>query len=119
MDPRSCRVNFCKDCGTLLDTPDEDSIVCLCCGSICGYGDLAVGNLEIETFSVAKPAPSWASSEIVMSDRTKQRATVQETCQDCGHDTASFYTMQLRSVDEGQTVFYECLKCSSKWSQNN
>jgi DNA-directed RNA polymerase I subunit RPA12 len=27
--------------------------------------------------------------------------------------------MQLRSVDEGSTVFYECVKCSHKFSQNN
>ena len=31
----------------------------------------------------------------------------------------NFYTMQLRSADEGQTVFYECLKCKFTFSQNN
>ncbi len=29
-----------------------------------------------------------------------------------------YYTMQLRSVDEGQTVFYECAKCGYTFSLN-
>ncbi len=33
------------------------------------------------------------------------RAEVEETCPSCGHHRATFYTVQLRSVDEGQTVF--------------
>lgn len=33
------------------------------------------------------------------------RAEVEETCPSCGHQRATFYTVQLRSVDEGQTVF--------------
>ena len=46
-------------------------------------------------------------------------AEVDEECPKCSHPRASFYTMQLRSADEGATVFYECLSCGYKWRQNN
>lgn len=36
---------------------------------------------------------------------------VDESCPKCGNIEMEFYTMQLRSADEGQTVFYECAKC--------
>lgn len=49
----------------------------------------------------------------------RSRATVDEPCPKCGHQGLEFYTLQLRSADEGQTVFYECPSCKHKWSQNN
>lgn len=49
----------------------------------------------------------------------RKRATVDEPCPKCAHPQLEFYTMQLRSADEGQTVFYECINCGHKYSQNN
>ncbi len=43
---------------------------------------------------------------------------VEEICQKCGFDRMSYYTMQMRSADEGQTVFYTCLRCGNKHSTN-
>jgi DNA-directed RNA polymerase I subunit RPA12 len=43
---------------------------------------------------------------------------VDQTCPKCDHPEMEFYTMQLRSADEGQTVFYECPKCAHKYNQN-
>lgn len=32
-------------------------------------------------------------------------------CNACGHNQMSYAAVQLRSADEGQTVFYTCLSC--------
>lgn len=55
----------------------------------------------------------------VEKDEIENAAEVDEECEKCGHGRALFTTMQLRSVDEGQTVFYTCMKCEHKWSQDN
>lgn len=36
---------------------------------------------------------------------------VERKCPKCGNDNMSYATLQLRSADEGQTVFYTCTKC--------
>lgn len=41
---------------------------------------------------------------------------VERLCPKCGNDQMSYATLQLRSADEGQTVFYTCTNC--KWVSN-
>ena len=52
-----------------------------------------------------------------MKDESK--ATIEETCPKCNYHEMTFFTLQLRSVDEGSTVFYECEKCGYKYNQDN
>lgn len=48
-----------------------------------------------------------------------QRALVSEECQKCKNPKMFFWTQQLRSADEGQTIFYECPKCGHRLSLNS
>lgn len=45
-------------------------------------------------------------------------ATIRQTCEKCGREEVRYYTQQLRSADEGSTVFYTC-DCGHKWNTNN
>lgn len=40
-------------------------------------------------------------------------ATIRQTCEKCGREEVRYYTLQLRSADEGSTVFYTC-ECGHK-----
>lgn len=44
---------------------------------------------------------------------------VERLCSKCGNDKMSYATLQLRSADEGQTVFYTCTKCKYVQNHNN
>ncbi|KAI0498844.1 hypothetical protein KFK09_019740 [Dendrobium nobile] len=67
--------------------------------------------LKIEPFVILESAPQIEEEKV-------QRAVVNETCPKCNNSQLEYYTKQLRSADEGQTVFYECPKCWYKYSLN-
>ncbi|EQC37074.1 DNA-directed RNA polymerase I subunit RPA12 [Saprolegnia diclina VS20] len=109
--------SFCPHCGTILDLPETNNIVCSSCGYTCQYQDLPT--LCTVTFSEDRPEPKWVKNAIVSQEVTgPARATVEEPCPKCNNPQMEFYTMQLRSADEGQTVFYECKKCGHRYSVN-
>eukprot|EP00587_Corethron_hystrix_P011979 CAMPEP_0113303208 /NCGR_PEP_ID=MMETSP0010_2-20120614/3723_1 /TAXON_ID=216773 ORGANISM="Corethron hystrix, Strain 308" /NCGR_SAMPLE_ID=MMETSP0010_2 /ASSEMBLY_ACC=CAM_ASM_000155 /LENGTH=112 /DNA_ID=CAMNT_0000157173 /DNA_START=62 /DNA_END=397 /DNA_ORIENTATION=- /assembly_acc=CAM_ASM_000155 len=101
---------FCPDCRSILNVDQTGMIRCL----LCKYDShlTALQSLPITTTkSAPRSVPNWAKSDeeqaasIAMACGPS-RATVDEPCPKCGAPEVGYYTLQLRSVDEGQTVFY-------------
>ncbi|KNB44735.1 DNA-directed RNA polymerase I subunit RPA12 [Blastocystis sp. subtype 4] len=104
-EKKSIRVNnveFCRVCGSILDIPESGNIECGICHWTC---HLSV-DLNLFLYHWLR---ELQQKEDVQTGPT--RAMVDEECPRCKNPQMSFYTLQLRSVDEGSTVFYKCLKC--------
>jgi DNA-directed RNA polymerase I subunit RPA12 len=119
---------FCPNCRFTLKVDGTGSIQCDVCSYTSNLSDMDVAVLSTTTNSIDRPTPIWAKSDheqdIIRQQMTnpnnaQQRATILETCIKCNTREVGYYTVQLRSVDEGQTVFYECPKCKYTWSVNN
>eukprot|EP00939_MAST-03C_sp_MAST-3C-sp1_P000495 g495.t1 len=119
--PCEAQIPFCPNCNTLILVRENGAGNCNNCHFQCVASELP--GKEIVAASRPKIPQKWLSAEDKKtsdSDRkVSEHATVKEQCPVCNHDRASFFTMQLRSADEGQTVFYTCLKCEHKWRLNN
>lgn len=115
-------MNCCNKCSNALPSPQTDVIVCRCCGAESTWADAPLQCLDRTTRSGARPEPAWLMRKRKGNEDgtgKQEYATVDEPCPECQHSQAKFYTLQLRSVDEGSTVFYECLGCKHKWNQDN
>ncbi len=114
-------MSFCPNCGTILDPPTDDSIKCTFCPFECKFHEHPIP--PVHTSSAPKQRPTWVDdvqdTAGDTSENMNKHAVIEEPCPKCGNPELYFYTMQLRSVDEGSTVFYECPKCKHKYSQNN
>ncbi|KAL5037256.1 DNA-directed RNA polymerase I core subunit rpa12, variant 2 [Batrachochytrium dendrobatidis] len=110
---------FCKECGSLLDPPNdiEDYVVCHCCATVVDAKEFElrpVVTVSKQATFPDKPKPIVDPSDD-NNDRTnahlRDGATIQEKCPKCDAPEMVFHTAQLRSADEGQTVFYSCVVC--------
>jgi len=54
------------------------------------------------------------------SEGPKESGQIDSTakCLFCGHIGATFYELQIRSMDEPATLFYTCSSCGEKWNVN-
>eukprot|EP01114_Cavostelium_apophysatum_P020749 TRINITY_DN703_c0_g1_i1.p1 TRINITY_DN703_c0_g1~~TRINITY_DN703_c0_g1_i1.p1 ORF type:complete len:117 (-),score=5.65 TRINITY_DN703_c0_g1_i1:67-417(-) len=103
------RVHFCDTCGTILDQPKDRIISCEVCGK----------ETEV-TEDLFRPVTTEKRyTEDVDVEEIEHRQVIEEPCVRCGYRELWFTTAQLRSADEGSTVFYECISCHHKWSINN
>ena len=115
---------FCPRCRMTLKVDANGSIDCDVCHYSTHLDQLSSEQLpSVTTTSMDRPVPFWAKSDAeqaaLKQSNDPVRATIEEPCAKCGQKEVGYYTVQLRSVDEGQTVFYECPACKHTWSVNN
>jgi predicted RNA-binding Zn-ribbon protein involved in translation (DUF1610 family) len=78
------------------------------------------GNMSVEhTINFNRRVDAEEQKSKVEDEQMEEGPTVERRCPNCGNDKMSYATIQLRSVDEGQTVFYTCTKCNFKESENS
>ncbi|RKO91940.1 transcription factor S-II-domain-containing protein [Blyttiomyces helicus] len=116
---------FCPECGSLLDPPSgaEDSVACEVCGGLV----VAQAFESIEVVTKSRPGafpdrPKTVVEEGAEEDgnsHLRDGATIKEKCPKCDAPEMVFHTAQLRSADEGQTIFYSCVKCGYKYRVNS
>uniref|UniRef100_A0A182QE25 DNA-directed RNA polymerase subunit n=1 Tax=Anopheles farauti TaxID=69004 RepID=A0A182QE25_9DIPT len=114
MDP-----GFCPDCGSILPLLKMyNKVTCYVCRN--EFDSPAFGTMETE-YTVH--FNSYENKKSDQAKRTEDTAAdgpiVNRQCPKCGNDQMSYATLQLRSADEGQTVFFTCTKCKFKMSENS
>ncbi|CAD6964600.1 unnamed protein product [Tilletia controversa] len=120
---------FCSRCGSLLDVPgNEDIIKCSACKGSQDAGIYDDMTIQTKSHPDAFPSVLRQNRQLVSSVAQAesldtqgaggggQEATMREKCvnNNCDGEFATFYTLQMRSADEGT-----CQKCYAKWSVNN
>lgn len=116
---------FCDDCGNLLDSITDKSRELKCQMCMREYDAKQFKELQVITESAPNAFPSSlrakrsAVKTSIGDDELEDAAIIKETCPQCGNDEMSFHTLQMRSADEGATVFFTCTNCGYKFSQNN
>ncbi|KAJ5042312.1 uncharacterized protein L3040_004864 [Drepanopeziza brunnea f. sp. 'multigermtubi'] len=113
---------FCTDCANMLDSSSGSMNSVLVC-DYCGAHNKDTASKTIITSTQPSSFPSLLRqkrSEIQQIERgdLQNEATIKVTCTECGRDEVRYTAVQLRSADEGSTIFYRC-ECGNKWNTNN
>ncbi|CAN6478656.1 unnamed protein product [Victoria cruziana] len=133
---------FCNRCGTMLSFDSVEYAACPLCKSRRSVGGMFSPPFHFSSpflhLVSSKPHNGFffsldiAGKEIcytITNERFRRNVNlnqlkdtvndvkkleVNEPCPKCGNDKLEYYIRQLRSADEGHTVFYECPKCPYK-----
>lgn len=102
-------LDFCPDCGSILPLPgSQDTVTCTRCGFSINVrdfeGKVVKTSVVLHKLGTTMPMSMEEGPEF-------QGPVVDRRCSRCGHEGMAYHTRQMRSADEGQTVFYTCTNC--------
>ncbi|KAF6737845.1 DNA-directed RNA polymerase I subunit RPA12 [Oryzias melastigma] len=101
--------NFCPDCGSVLPLPGlSNTVRCPRC-SFCTPVTEFLGR-EIQSTVIFNPAEQ-TSLALEDEDTELKGPVIDRRCTRCNKEGMIYHTRQMRSADEGQTVFFTCIHC--------
>ncbi|KAK7083433.1 DNA-directed RNA polymerase I subunit RPA12 [Halocaridina rubra] len=110
--------DFCPSCGAILNFHNAgEYVTCVVCKHIVDLSDLMK---QEKTYSVSfTPYGAYNISKKEEDKVELGQMDNSRECSKCGNKGMSYTTMQLRSADEGQTIFYLCPKCKHREVENS
>ncbi|CAB3360468.1 Hypothetical predicted protein [Cloeon dipterum] len=113
-------MDFCFECGSIMPVlQKKGDLICYTCKTT--HKIEALDSHEVHYVLHFNSIESGGTQqEKKKTKETEAEGPVCERkCPKCGNDVMSYATLQLRSADEGQTVFYTCTKCKYKETENS
>ncbi|KAI9858307.1 MAG: DNA-directed RNA polymerase I core subunit rpa12 [Trichoglossum hirsutum] len=110
---------FCTACGNLLDNSSTGERATVAC-DVCGTGNKDTSSKTIvakskpDAFPSALQRKKHSNIQTLEAEDVQTEALIRQTCSECGCEEMRYYVLQLRSADEGSTVFFTCPRCNHK-----
>ena len=100
-------MEFCPKCGAIL-IPKRKNFGC----PRCNYS--SKGKVILKT---TEKITEHNEGVVVSKETQGVHPIVNETCKECAHEKAFFWTVQTRASDEAETKFFRCVKCDHTWRE--
>jgi len=128
---------FCMECEALLGAPVPSQGLqemshdprCRKCGFMNPHGPdgtlmthAQVDLVELEPSKLFHDEQALAAQKYFSTlneleeGQANLRPTTEQRCEECGWKMAYYWSAQVRGADEGQTAFFECVRCHEVWN---
>ncbi|XP_053720006.1 DNA-directed RNA polymerase I subunit RPA12 [Synchiropus splendidus] len=102
--------NFCPECGSVLPLPGvQNTVCCPRCSFKIPVADFA--GQETRSTIVFNPVEQSTVAVDDAEDAELKGPVIERRCSRCNKEGMIYHTRQMRSADEGQTVFFTCIHC--------
>lgn len=106
----SGELDFCPECGNILPVPGRKStITCPRCSFEIPVQEFT--GQVIKSSVVFNPLDQTSSTVDNEEDAELKGPVIDRRCSRCNKEGMVYHTRQMRSADEGQTVFFTCTHC--------